>query len=278
MLPIYNRIKMKKKMTIHFFTDTEYEDAFVSFGGIRNKIASLMRETSKVDSGVILDIPAGHGYLSLEIAKKFPDCTVIGIGLPTDVESFLHTRPAENHSSAQWVNVEYLACDATKLSLRSKSCEAVVNFLGLEDINMTRGPEGVKTALSEMERVTKKNGLIQISFVEYGDSPEERLAEEIWNRIGLGCVFWPRNDYVQYMDTLGLHPMSEEVFEYPRKMTVKQAEEELRFACEMAPKTFSEFHVKAITFSELWNQFGDRIEEHGVAYWPRIRVILFSKR
>jgi hypothetical protein len=59
-------------------------------------------------------------------------------------------------------------------------------------------------------------------------------------------------------------------------MTAKQAREELQFACEKAPGIFSMHGVKAIEFSQLWERFGERIEAHGMAYWPRVHVIVLS--
>jgi hypothetical protein len=60
-------------------------------------------------------------------------------------------------------------------------------------------------------------------------------------------------------------------------MTPEQAREELEFACNEAPKIYAPFGVHAISSHDLWKQFGDRIEEHGMAYWSRLRVLVFRK-
>jgi hypothetical protein len=154
--------------------------------------------------------------------------------------------------------------------------DVVINFLGLEDIKMTRGAEGVKLALSEMARVLDAKGLLQISLVEYGEFPEERLARVVWSATGLNPVFETREWYRQVLEALGLRLLLEEQFIYPKKMTAAQAKEELKFACNVAPSLFSEFGVSARNFESLWTEFGSRIKEHGMAYWSRIRVMLFE--
>ncbi|MHA2396313.1 MAG: hypothetical protein ACXAC0_06375 [Candidatus Thorarchaeota archaeon] len=151
----------------------------------------------------------------------------------------------------------------------------VVNFLGLEDLMMTRGSEGVEKALVGLSTLVTMGGFLQLSMVEYGDTPEEQIAKEIWETIGLGCTFLPEIYYREIIEGLGMRLLNSVVFQFPKKMTPEQVREELEFACNEAPKIFAPFGVYAISFKDLWEQFGDRIEKHGVAYWSRIRVLVF---
>jgi ubiquinone/menaquinone biosynthesis C-methylase UbiE len=264
-------------MSLEFFSDEEYRNAFDHFGGIRKRIAEMVHQACGGRGGTILDVPAGHGYLMSEFSRLFPSSRLLGIGLPSDVDTFVRLSGSDVYPHEVWEDTEYLCCDAVQLSLLDNSCDLVVNFLGLEDIKMTRGEEGVVAALSEMCRVLQTNGLLQVSLTEYGDLPEERIAQDVWRATGLNVEFAPRSWYVEVLEGLGMTVTHEEVFTFPRKMTAKQAEEEMRFACEMAPKTFSSFGVSAVSFTELWSEFGDKIAEHGMAYWSRIRVIILRK-
>jgi ubiquinone/menaquinone biosynthesis C-methylase UbiE len=259
-----------------YFTDEEYEAAFDCFGGIRSEIAMFVSRIHMGQVSTILDIPAGHGYHIAEFSKIYPMSRQIGIGLPSDVSSYIELRSSNESYQHLFRNLEYLVCDATEIPLENVSCDLVVNFLGLEDIRMTLGEKGVRTTLSEMCRVLRDEGTLQISLAEYGDLEEERIAEEVWKTIGLDAVFFPREWYVDELQKLGMKPESESVFMYPKKMTAFQAAEELRFACDNAPKTFFNFGVTAINFEELWDRFGNRIENYGMAYWSRIRILLFT--
>jgi ubiquinone/menaquinone biosynthesis C-methylase UbiE len=265
-------------LSLQYFTDREYERAFFEFGNIRGKIADKMRQLSPLKRGNILDFLSGHALLSAEMAIRFPKSGIFGIGLSNDIETWKQVRDSRKYSQGVWSNFHYLLSDATRMPLKSSSCDMVVNFLGLEDLNMTCGWSGVEQAISEIDRITKRGALIQISMAEYGKTPEEVLAEEIWNTVGLNAVFQKMEDYVQRFEEFDIHPIESLKFEHRRKMTAKQAREELRFACEEAPQIFSTFDVRAIKFDELWEKFGKRIEECGVAYWPQIRVMILAKK
>ncbi|KXH73027.1 MAG: hypothetical protein AM326_10835 [Candidatus Thorarchaeota archaeon SMTZ-45] len=263
-------------MKFEYFTDEEYQEAFDQFGGIRSEIADFVSKKHTGHVRTILDIPAGHGYHIAEFSKIYPKRRLVAVGLPSDLPSFRGLRNANESYQQLFRNLEYLSCDATELPLENCTCDLVVNFLGLEDIRMTKGERGVITALSEMVRILGREGTLQISLVEYGDLPEEKIADEVWKSIGLNAVFFPRDWFVEVMQEQNMVLQIEEVFFYPRKMTSRQAAEELEFACENAPRTFSVFGVSAIGFEELWDKFGERIDNHGMAYWSRIRVLLFK--
>ncbi|KXH72879.1 MAG: hypothetical protein AM326_00705 [Candidatus Thorarchaeota archaeon SMTZ-45] len=264
-------------MSFEFLTDLEYEEAFHRFGNLRRRIAEFVHTTSKGNTKLILDVPAGHAYLTAEFASQFPSSRFVAVGLRNDVESFIALRESDSYPQDQWKHIQYLSCDAQVLPFADGSFDLVINFLGLEDIKMTRGVTGVRFALSEMSRVLSASGILQISFVEYGELPEEELAREVWLATGLNPIFEAREWYHQFLVSLGLRLLKEEQFLYPKKMTASQAKEELRFACETAPSIFSDFGVSARSFESLWAEYRDQIELHGLAYWSRIRVMLYGR-
>ncbi len=262
---------------LQYFTDDEYARAFFEFGNFRGIIAEKMRQLSPIREGTVLDLMSGHGLLSAEIAQRFPETRIIGTGLSNDVESWKKIRQSKKYTSDLWSRFHYLLCDVTRIPLKPSACDMVVNFLGLEDVHMTYGRAGIETVVTEVERITRDDALIQVSLAEYGDSPEEKLAKEVWDAIGLNAIFLQREDYLQMFEEAGMSLVEEFVLKLGRKMTAAQAKEELRFACEEAPKIFTEFGVSAVDFDELWAEFGQRITEHGMAYWSQIRVLILSR-
>ena len=263
-------------MSFKFLTDLEYEHAFHRFGDMRKSIAEFVCCSRDSEADLILDIPAGHGYLSAEFTHLFPESQFIALGLRNDVESHIALRKSDSYPQDIWTHIGYVASDALMIPFSDGVFDLVINFLGLEDIKMTRGTEGVQIALSEMVRVLDREGLLQISLVEYGDLPEEKLAKEVWAATGLNPIFETREWYKQEIESLGLYLLKEKQFIYPKKMTVTQAKEELKFACNVAPSVFSEFDISAKSFESLWAEFGGRIKEHGMSYWSRIRAMLFE--
>ena len=259
-----------------YFSDDEYHRAFSEFERIREKIALLVIERPSKERRVVLDLLAGHGYLGAEIAKLCSHCIIRGTGLKNDIDSFIALKASNHYPSTIWGNFQYVECDVTKLPFDDEYFDLVVNFLGLEDVMMTRGESGLLSTISEVARVTKRSGLVQISIVEYGESPEEQVAEEVWANIGLNAVFLPKEFYINAFSSTGFQVTNEVVLKVRKKMTIAQASEELQFACKQAPVIFKDYHVAASTFEDLMNMYGSRIEHHGMAYYPNIRVLLFS--
>lgn len=260
-----------------YFTDEEYQRAFSDFEGIRTKIAEFLKQRFTVETGRILDLLAGHGYLSAELARVFPQATLYATGLRNDLESFLKLKQSEHYPKNVWRHVKYVDCDVTSLPFDDYYFDLAANFLGLEDVMMTKGRHGLSTMISEVSRVIRPNGVIEIALVEYGDTPEERVAEEIWSSIGLNAVFLDKAFYVGEFQKHGFSQHEEWVLQVRKKMTCPQAEEELRFACEQAPKIFSEYDIKALTLDRLMDRFGERIQEHGMAFYPNVRILIFER-
>jgi ubiquinone/menaquinone biosynthesis C-methylase UbiE len=273
-------VKYKRKggsnVEFEYFSSEEYENAFTHFGDIRKRIANLVVSLCKTDSMNVLDFLAGHGYMGLEVSKASHSIKVVGVGLPNDVQTHLGLRE-ELTQSELFSSFDYVCTDCASLPFSEESFDLVVNFLGLEDLKMTTGKEGVEKALIDLSKLVSLGGFLQLSIAEYGNTPEEQVAKDLWEAVGLGCTFFPETYYREFLEGLGLRLLNSVVFQFPKKMTSKQAKEEFEFACYEAPKIYAPFGVHAISFKELWNQFGDRIEEHGVAYWSRIRVLVFRK-
>jgi ubiquinone/menaquinone biosynthesis C-methylase UbiE len=261
-----------------YFTDEEYEEAFVHFEGVRHKIASHLGNRLSLEKGKILDLLAGHGFLSVELTRMFPGCSIYGTGLSTDYDSFTALKASNVFPNSVWNEIEYVQCDVTELPFEDGYFNLVANFLGLEDVFMTRGESGLQSTIAEVARVTKDDGLIEITIVEYGLTPEERVAREVWEEIGLNAVFLDREYYISAFAEHGFELEEKPLYTVRKKMTFNQAKEELEFACREAPKIYRDYDVSAISFEQLMTRFGKRIVKHGMAYYPNIRVLLFSKK
>ena len=116
-----------------------------------------------------------------------------------------------------------------------------------------------------------------LTIAEFGDSIEEEIAKSVWENIGLNAIFQPVTFYIDLMNELGLKLIDKRKIKYPKKMTIKQAKEEIAFACENAPKIFKSFGVQSVAFDETWSRFGSLIEAHGMAYWSTFWVLVFQK-
>ncbi len=259
-----------------FMTDEEYETCFTEFWGIRSKIAHILTEYGLNPNSIILDIPSGHGFFAYEIASYIKTGRVYAVGLHNDAKAFkAFSRSVKDSKNLK--SIYYNVMDAAQLAFSSESFDFVVNFLGLEDINMTKGMKGVKQSLSEFVRVLNPGGFIQITLCLEGNEPDQVFAREIMEYC-LNAVFYNKSFYVEELERLGITMCGEKWFHTHRKWTPDQAKKELKFCCEEAPTIFADYNVRSVPFNELWQKFGERIEKYGVAYYSDLCVLIGQKQ
>ena len=264
----------------NFMSNKEYAKSFTHFWGLRRKIArTLIPYGLKADSK-ILDILAGHGFYSYEIAKIIEKGKIISIGLSNDVESFQRVKQSKTRRKHQKLLdlIDYRLMDATKIEYPENSFDFVVNFLGLEDVNMTKGIDGVKEALKECSRVLKPSGILQITLCLEGNDPDQIIAKEVTEAIGHQAIFYPKEFYIDELKRNNIEIIKEKWFYTKRKMTQKQAKEELIFACEETPKYFKDYKINTMTFEELWDKYGERIKKYGLAFYSQLLVLIGQKQ
>ncbi|MBU7031532.1 MAG: class I SAM-dependent methyltransferase [Theionarchaea archaeon] len=265
-------------MSNEYMTDEEYAECFMKFWGIRKDIARLLTEYGLKKGAVVLDIPSGHGLFALEIAKIISPGTVHAIGLMNDVETFENlSRSLQRDNSRLLEGIQYHAMDGTRLGFKSDSFDFVVNFLGFEDINMTRGKEGIMQAVRECARVLRSGGIFQLTLCLEGEEPDEKIAREAFEILGCNALFYPKEYYIQHLTHCGIKVCDERWFHTHRKMTARQAREELSFACTEIPIIFSSYGISTISFDSLWDRLKDRIEAHGMAYYSHLCVLIGEK-
>lgn len=262
-----------------FMTKKEYDISFTHFFGLRKNIAKSLVQYG-LSSGInVLDILAGHGFFSYEIAKIIKNGKVIAIGLQNDLDSFqsFSNQIKKGKQRKPLELIEYKLMDVTKLEFPQNTFDFITNFLGLEDVNMTKGLEGVKQALSECSRVLKPSGFLQITLCLEGDEPDQIIAKEVSELIGHKAIFYSKEFYRDELEKNNIEIIDERWFYSKRKMNADQAKKELVFACNETPKYFKEYNIKTISFEDLWNIYGERIEKHGMAFYSQLLVIIGRK-
>ncbi len=258
---------------ITFLTDEEYENIFFDFCSLRNKIGMKLIKYGLLEKENVLDIAAGHGLLSIAIKEHGYNNKLVAIGLKNDVESFGQLR--KKYDSVK--DIQYVECFSSQLGFKNESFDCIINFLGLEDINMTSGKRGVKKTLFEMSRIVKKEGIIEITIQIEGKEPSSQIFWDLWENIGLNSIFYPPDYYIDTLESVGCFLVEQFSLKTYKKMTENQAKLEIKFACDEAPKIFSDYDVEARPFQEVWKEFKPRIRKYGMEFWPEFLVLIFKK-
>lgn len=259
-----------------YLSDEEYDRWFFDLGGARAKIVDLLRKNGLGRSCRVLDIAAGHGAFTLKIAQAVQEGEVVAIGLANDLKDFqwYRTQVPEGEFSRL---IYYLEMNATELDFEDEHFDFVVNFLGLEDIRMTEGDDGLKRTIEEMVRVVRPEGFVEIAIGVYGEEPDEVLLKEVEEFIGHNAVFKPPDFFRKELRQNGLEVVEEHILVPGKKLAVRQAREEIQYACERTPEVFRRFGVKTRDFIDVWQKFGTRIEKTGLAHYSKILCIISRK-
>lgn len=259
-----------------YLSDEEYDGWFFDLGGARRSIANLLGKRGLGRNCRVLDIAAGHGAFTLEIARAVQEGEIVAIGLANDLKDYkwFRTQVPEGEFSRL---VYYAEMNATELEFKDNHFDFVVNFLGLEDIRMTAGDDGLERAFREMARVVRPQGFVQVAVGVYGEEPDEILQKEVEEFIGHNAVFKSPDFFREELRRNGLEIVEELLLVPGKKLTAKQAREEIKYACERTPEVFDEFDVKTRSFRDVWKRFGGRIEKVGLAHYSRILCLVSRK-
>ena len=253
-------------MCEEFVSDEEYPTYFVKLEGTREKVAQELDY-----AGDVLDIATGSAYYAMALAREHPDIHVTAI----DIDG-LDTARGNVEEAGLSSRVTLREMDATSLLFRDESFDHVVNFLGLEDIHMTRGRVGVKKAFREAHRVLKPGG--SFCFVAMPSDEAETMAQrneiEVFSWI-CDATWLTRAEYMELISGSGLDFVYSKVFRTGKKLNAEQAREEMRFACENVPAIYGR---PARGFDEAWERFGDGVTEHGMGHYSRLELFVTSKK
>jgi len=259
---------------IDYLTDKEYKKIFFAFCSFRQNIATELLKYGLNESQNVLDFASGHGLLSLAIKDTGYKGHIVDIGLINDLETYKRTVLNNNYNIK---NIQYIVMNASNLGFRDNKFKIIANFLGLEDINMTLGKEGVLTTLKELSRILCENGILEISLMIKGKEPSSIINWKLWKYIGLNSIFYKPNFYIKALEKAGCKLQKKFLLKTYKKMTSKQAEEEIIFACKEAPQIFHKYGVRAKEFQKIWNKFSRKIRKHGLGFYPIVMVLIFKK-
>lgn len=256
-------------MKEEFVIDSEYPRYFAVLNGLRRRIA----ENLPIEPSMrILDLATGYGYFAIETALRYPDTAVVGIDITRSGVANAADRISRQRLADR---VKVLQMDATRLGLADNGFDAVINFLGLEDIHMTCGRDGVARTFAEASRVLRPNG--HFCFVvmppEQMETEAQRLEGSVFSYI-CGCKWLSLTQYCGELETHGFTSPATFAYRTGKKLTARQAREEIKFACENVPVTYG---VAAASFEEAWERYGKSIEKHGLGHYSKV-VLFLSKK
>ncbi len=248
-------------MNESFIADTEYPEYYANLNGLRKEIARLIPLPFE---GRILDVPTGSAYFAIAISLCENSANITGIDIAfSDVvrarkEILRHTLTDR---------IEIMRMDATDMGFRAGSFDVVTNFMGLEDIHMTRGRAGIQSFFSEVARVLKTGG--NFCFTVMAPEEMETEAQMLETKVfdyACGAKWLSLNDYEQLLKGTGLRLLEKRALYTGKKLTPEQARQEIKYACTNVPKVYG---VTTRTFDDVWSKFGLSIESHGLGHYSK---------
>ena len=249
-------------MIEEFVSAKEYPAYFAKLNGLRRKIATELPIAGPMR---ILDVATGQGYFAMEILDIHRAARAVGIDIArTDIQAA--RRNAEQ--SGMTDRFQPMEMDATAMSFTPRSFDIAVNFLGLEDIHMTRGKNGVRKAFLEVHRVLKPGGYF--SFVamppEEMETEAQKLDVTLFSEI-FGATWLGVREYEKMLRESGFRPLSRKKHYTGKRLTWEQARKEIEFACENVPKIYG---IDAPSIRSVWDKYGREIHKHGLGHYSKV--------
>lgn len=253
-------------MSEHYVSDGEYPAYFEKLDGLRRRIADHLPLASGMR---VLDLATGSGYFALAVAERHRGIHMVGI----DVAQMGVAKAREKARCRGFAGgMKIVQMDASRMAFGNRRFDAVVNFLGLEDIHMTSGRDGVQRTFLEVSRVVKAGG----SFCFVAMPPEEMESEPQRLEVALysyicDATWLSAREYEQMLNAGSFLLVRKKKFYTGKKLTAEQAKEEIQFACENVPEIYG---IPTPSFENIWRKFGKGIEHYGLGHYSN--VMLFS--
>jgi ubiquinone/menaquinone biosynthesis C-methylase UbiE len=246
-----------------FVSDREYPTYFTTLGGLREKIA----ESLPFSQGSVLDVATGSAYFAAAVAKVRPRVKITAIDIGK-----LDTAKLVVEKSGAAERVTLVNMDAAKMDFPPNSFDHAVNFLGLEDVHMTRGRKGVEDTFKEVHRVLKPGGTFSFTVMpsDRAETPAQALEVEVFSFI-CDATWLKEAEYVRIAESRGLVVQSKRVFKTGKKLTLEQARQEIAYAAENVPRLYGR---NARSFDDAWNRFSERIRQNGLGHYSRVELFV----
>lgn len=252
-----------------YLSDAEYSTYFPKLNNLRLKIVNDLPIEPDMR---ILDLATGYGYFSIELAKRENDIKIVGIDISQGDVNIAKTNVIREGFADR---VKIIKMDATKMSFDNESFDMVANFLGLEDIHMTRGRRGIQQTFTEANRILKSGGYFCFTVMP----PEEMETDAQKTEVALfsyicGATWLSIKEYENILIGTGFRLIRKEKYYTGKKLTSEQAKIEIKFACSNAPKIYE---IKTQSFEKVWEKFGKRIEKHGLGHYSKTILFITEK-
>lgn len=252
-----------------FIFPTEYHNYYSRLGGLRRRVACSL----PISPGMhILDVATGSGHFALEIAGRDTSLRVTGIDL---VDNDIVNGRENVKDLGFEKQIELITMDATEMTFPDGSFDMAVNFLGLEDIYMTRGHEGVRLAFKEVSRVLKTGGRFCLATMppEEMETEAQKLEVAVFAYI-CDAEWLSVTEYEGMLKEAGFELIKKERYYTGKKLTPEQAKEELKFACVNVPKIY---RIETPMFQDVWKRYGKEIEKNGLGHCSKVVAFIARK-
>lgn len=256
-------------MKEEYVSAEEYPTYFSKLNNLRRIIAN---DLSIEVNTRILDLGTGYGFFALQLAQRESSLEIVGIDIsPSDI---LQARKnLEGYGLAD--RVKFVEMDAADMSFLSGSFDMIVNFLGLEDIHMTRGKTGVQNTFLEANRVLRPDGLIYFVAMPPDEMETEAKKIEVAVFSHICDATWlGTGEYQEMLLRAGLKLTGRRSYYTGKKLSPEHAKIEIRFACENVSSIYG---VDARSFQETWATFGEEIERNGMGHYSKVVLFIAQK-
>ena len=236
--------------------DKAFELSFLRFGEARKW---LVQHINLNPNWLVLEVGYGQGYLTMELASSLKRGKVIGIDLLHQWSTSHVTRWIAKRLGLE-KRIVLVASDSTKLPFKNATFDAVASFLALQDIENTRGNEGVLATIDEACRVVKKDGIVAIADDSFPCCRPKGDQGTLFDAIKR---YWhnllpPTRKLVERMKMNGISEV-EALTYYPQEsLFPKDAERELR----LSVKWIEPLGVK-VDFDKFWKEVGEIVRKQG---------------
>lgn len=259
----------KVRVMEEYVAEGQYETYFERLGGLRSTLARDLPASSGM---IVLDVATGYGYYAIEVAGLDPGIAVVGIDIArSDIEHSIANHTRAGLTGRVWA----IQMDAARQGFRCRAFDMAVNFLGFEDIHMTRGRAGLERTFCEVNRVLKPGGHFSLAVMP----PEEMETEAQETEVALfsyvcDSTWLSLREYEAMLGAAGFEVVRESRLLTGKKLTPEQARSEIRFACENVPKIYGK---ATPCFDDVWARFGPVIETCGLGHYSKLVSLLARK-
>ncbi len=265
----FHHVSKSSGMEEEYVSDEEYPTYFSKLSNLRRTIANDLAVQVNTH---LLDLATGYGFFALELAQREGSLEIVGIDIsPSDI--LQARRNLQGYDLAD--RVKFIEMDAADMSFPDESFDMIVNFLGLEDIHMTRGKIGVQNTFLEANRVLRPDGLICFAAMPTDEMETEAQKTEVavYSHI-CGATWLDTGEYQEMLLRAEFKPIWRRCYYAGKKLSPEHAKTEIRFACENAPRIYG---VDARSYEETWARFGEEIERNGMGHYSKVVLFVAQK-